>query len=119
VAYSDQRYNLTDSPQGYMGLRSRAFPNRAAAEVAFYGGVGPTFGRLTLDYGVLPARHSLNAAIDCPGQLRSAYGPPADPTATVIKADASFWEIYGPTGARPSSPSFRLFDQGQPQLAPF
>src|SRR5580700_8099687 len=53
AAYFEPRYNFTNSLQGYVGVsgESISFPNRAAAEVDFYGGIRPTFGKLGLDFG--------------------------------------------------------------------
>ena len=54
AAYFEPRYNFNDSWQVYLGLsgKSISFPNRAAAEIDFYGGIRPTFGKLALDFGV-------------------------------------------------------------------
>src|SRR5580698_7647135 len=53
AAYFEPRYNFTDSLQGYVGLSGESidFPNHAAAEIDFYGGIRPTFGKLALDFG--------------------------------------------------------------------
>ena len=53
AAYFEPRYNITDSLQLYVGVsgESISFPNRAAAEIDFYGGFRPTFGKLALDFG--------------------------------------------------------------------
>lgn len=53
-AYFEARYNVNPSFQLYAGTAgsSISFPNRAAAEVDFYGGFRPTFGKLALDFGV-------------------------------------------------------------------
>src|SRR5215469_16430783 len=53
AAYFEPRYNFNDSLQGYVGVsgESISFPNRAAAEIDFYGGIRPTFGKLALDFG--------------------------------------------------------------------
>src|SRR5262245_37089798 len=51
-AYFEPRYNVNDSLQLYAGVGgySIAFPNNAAAEIDFYGGIRPTFGKLALDF---------------------------------------------------------------------
>src|SRR3979490_2340250 len=51
--YFEPRYNFSDMLQAYIGLsgESIAFPNRAAAEIDFYGGIRPTFGKLAPDFG--------------------------------------------------------------------
>src|SRR5579862_1399091 len=53
AAYFEPRYNFNDSLQGYIGFSGESidFPNRAAAEIDFYGGIRPTFGKLALDVG--------------------------------------------------------------------
>ena len=53
AAYFEPRYNFSDSLQGYVGLSGESidFPNHAAAEIDFYGGIRPTFGKLALDFG--------------------------------------------------------------------
>ena len=53
AAYFEPRYNFNDSLQAYVGVsgESISFPNRAAAEVDFYAGIRPTFGKLALDFG--------------------------------------------------------------------
>ena len=54
ASYFEPRYNVNQDLQLYAGIggASIAFPNRAAAEIDFYGGVRPTFGKLALDFGV-------------------------------------------------------------------
>jgi uncharacterized protein (TIGR02001 family) len=96
AAYFEPRYNFNDSLQAYLGLsgESISFPNRAAAEIDFYGGIRPTFGKLALDFGYwyywYPGGQCFNDpaifGADCLGAL---------PNGNVIKKDLSFWEIYG------------------------
>src|ERR1700694_534650 len=92
AAYFEPRYNFSDSLQGYAGVsgESIAFPNRAAAEIDFYGGLRPTFGKLALDFGYwyywYPGGSCFNgppAASDC-----LANGP-LPVNFNVIKADLS------------------------------
>jgi uncharacterized protein (TIGR02001 family) len=96
AAYFESRYNFNDSLQAYAGIsgESISFPNRAAAEVDFYGGIRPTFGKLALDFGFweyyYPGGQCFNAAV--PGEC-VANGNLQN--LNVIKADVSFWEIYG------------------------
>ena len=54
TAYFEPRYNINENFQLYAGVGgySIAFPNNAAAEIDFYGGIRPTFGKLALDFGV-------------------------------------------------------------------
>jgi uncharacterized protein (TIGR02001 family) len=96
AAYFEPRYNFNDSLQAYAGVsgESISFPNRAAAEVDFYAGVRPTFGKLALDFGFweyyYPGGQCFNAAL--PGEC-AADGNLLN--LNVIKADLSFWELYG------------------------
>src|SRR5260370_28700486 len=93
AAYFEPRYNFNDSLQAYAGVsaESISFPNRAAAEVDFYAGVRPTFGKLALDFGFweyyYPGGTCFHTGFaDCDPSLLNG---------NVIKADLSFWEIYG------------------------
>ncbi len=54
-AYFEPRYNFNPDLQIYVGMAgaSISFPNRAAAEIDFYAGIRPTFGKLALDIGLL------------------------------------------------------------------
>jgi uncharacterized protein (TIGR02001 family) len=90
AAYFEPRYNINKDLQLYAGLggASISFPNRAAAEVDIYGGIRPTFGKLSLDFGIwyywYPGGQEFSAT--------SAQGPL--PNLNVAKADMSFWEFY-------------------------
>jgi uncharacterized protein (TIGR02001 family) len=93
AAYFEPRYNFNDSLQGYLGLsgESISFPNRAAAEIDFYGGIRPTFGKLALDFGAwyywYPGGICFNSAVfGCNATLLNG---------NVVKGDVSFLEIYG------------------------
>ena len=54
-AYFEPRYNVNPDLQLYIGTAaaSISLPNHAAAEVDFYAGIRPTFGKLALDFGAL------------------------------------------------------------------
>ena len=54
-AYFEPRYNINPDLQLYVGTAaaSISLPNQAAAEVDFYAGIRPTFGKLALDFGAL------------------------------------------------------------------
>jgi hypothetical protein len=97
ASYFEPRYNFNDSLQGYLGVsgESISFPNRAAAEIDFYGGIRPTFGKLALDFGAwyywYPGGQCFNALV--PGDCAANGDLPIN--LNVIKADLSFWEIYG------------------------
>jgi Bacterial protein of unknown function (Gcw_chp) len=98
AAYFEPRYNITDALQAYVGVsgESISFPNRAAGEIDFYGGVRPTYGKLALDFGFweyyYPGGQCFN---DLPvgGPSCAVQGPL--PNGNVVKADVSFWEVYG------------------------
>jgi Bacterial protein of unknown function (Gcw_chp) len=102
ASYFEPRYNFNDSLQGYLGLsgESISFPNRAAAEIDFYGGIRPTFGKLALDFGAwyhwYPRGECFNALVpgDCAANADPLTGG-LPINGNVIKADLSFWEIYG------------------------
>jgi uncharacterized protein (TIGR02001 family) len=101
AAYFEPRYNFSDSLQAYLGLsgESISFPNRAAAEIDFYGGIRPTFGKLALDFGAwyywYPGGDCFNGFIagDCANNADFFTGG-LPINGNVIKADLSFWEIY-------------------------
>ncbi|MFN3657619.1 MAG: TorF family putative porin [Pseudolabrys sp.] len=54
AAYFEPRFNITPNLQIYGGIAGESikFPNGAAAEIDFYGGVRPTFGPLSFDVGI-------------------------------------------------------------------
>jgi uncharacterized protein (TIGR02001 family) len=91
--YFEPRYNFSDSLQGYLGVGGESidFPNHAAAEIDFYGGIRPTFGKLALDFGAwyyyYPGGICFNGAV--------AGCQPNLPNGNVVKSDLSFWEVYG------------------------
>jgi uncharacterized protein (TIGR02001 family) len=91
--YQELRYNFNPNLQAYLGLSGESidFPNHAAAEVDFYGGVRPTVGPVAFDIGAwyyyYPGGQCFSAVSD-PSCL-----PPL-PNGNVIKGDLSFWEFY-------------------------
>jgi Bacterial protein of unknown function (Gcw_chp) len=101
AAYFEPRYNINENLQAYVGIsgESISFPNRAAAEVDFYTGIRPTFGKLALDFGFweyyYPGGKCFNAAV--PGECALDGNLPlaGNPFGNVIKQDLSFWELYG------------------------
>jgi hypothetical protein len=96
ASYFEPRYNVSKDVQLYAGIggASISFPNRAAAEIDFYGGVRPTFDKLSLDFGIwyywYPSGQCFSAAI--PGSCAANGNLPLN--GNVAKADASFWEFY-------------------------
>jgi hypothetical protein len=101
TAYFEPRYNINANLQAYAGVsgESISFPNRAAAEVDFYAGVRPTFGKLALDFGFweyyYPGGMCFNR--DVAGECAIDGNIPLEDNAigNVIKADLSFYELYG------------------------
>jgi len=114
------RYNSSPSLQWYGGISGESidFPNNAAAEIDFYGGIRPTFDKLALDLGAwyywYPGGQCYGVAgVGVGGCADAGGGPPAlipgtgipiggVPSAnfqpfggdTVLK-NVSFWEVYG------------------------
>jgi hypothetical protein len=98
------RYTVSPQWQYYAGISGESidFPNHAAAEIDFYGGVRPTFDKLALDFGVwyywYPGGECFNNGGVTPG---AACGPPGSsavqslPNGNVVKGNLSFVEIYG------------------------
>jgi hypothetical protein len=118
ATYFEPRYNVNDSLQLYVGLSGESidFPNHAAAEIDFYGGFRPTFGKLALDFGAwlyyypggqcfsggtftgLTGPQACNA-FNSGGNFQPAFtivpGVTGLPNGNAAKAWASFIEIYG------------------------
>lgn len=121
TAYFEPRYNFNSSLQGYIGTSTESidFPNHAAAEVDFYGGIRPTFDKLALDFGAwlyyypggqcfsggtfntagvqllngVQACNNFNAGGNYAGGF---FGPNVSlPNGNNTKAWASFFEVYG------------------------
>jgi uncharacterized protein (TIGR02001 family) len=98
AAYFEPRYNFTDTLQGYLGVsgESISFPNRAADETDFYGGIRPTFGKLALDFGAWYYWYPGGSCFS----NQAAAGPSCTVNGSipvngnVVKADLSFWEVY-------------------------
>jgi hypothetical protein len=108
------RYNWNSNWQSYGGVSGESinFPNNAAAEIDFYGGIRPTFDKLALDFGVwyyyYPGGQCFNAPALCTtlgggpavvtpaGVVGSVPGLGIQPLGgNVAKQNASFWEVYG------------------------
>jgi uncharacterized protein (TIGR02001 family) len=101
AAYFEPRYNFNDSLQGYVGVSSESidFPNHADAEVDFYGGIRPTFGKLALDFGAwyyyYPQGQCFNTQAMCAAAGSFSVAPGLPINGNFAKANASFYEIYG------------------------
>lgn len=102
TAYFEPRYNISKDLQLYVGsaFSSISFANRASAEVDIYGGVRPTFGALSFDFGVWGYLYPGGTCVDtAPGGLGALC--PGDASAislvngNVMKKDVSFYEVYG------------------------
>ena len=102
-AYFESRYNVNPDWQLYLGMAgaSISLPNRAAAEVDFYAGVRPTFGKLALDLGALyyyyPGGQCFNGFASggggsCLANAALNGGLPLN--GNLIKGDLSFFEGY-------------------------
>jgi uncharacterized protein (TIGR02001 family) len=100
----EARYNFDPNWQGYVGVSGESidFPNRAAAEMDFYGGIRPTIGKLALDFGTwyyyYPSGQCFGPAVgpaSCPTLGGGASVAPALPNGNTVKQDLSFIEFYG------------------------
>jgi len=103
-AYFEPRYNFNPDLQVYAGIAgaSISFPNQAAAEIDFYAGIRPTFGKLALDFGALYYYYPggicknafyVGASLDCIVNASPiTLGQPGN--FNVIKKDLSFLEGY-------------------------
>jgi len=108
----EPRYNFNSSWQGYVGISGESidFPNNAAAEIDFYGGIRPTFDKLALDFGAwyywYPGGNCYGAPFvggngGCGGNSAGLTVPdknlPAGTNAVignVVKQNESFYEFY-------------------------
>jgi hypothetical protein len=106
------RYTQSPMWQYYAGISGESidFPNDAAAEIDFYGGVRPTFDKLALDFGVWYYWYPGGNCFGTPPGTAIPQGrcstPPAGPTVpnknfagppgngNVVKANESFIEGY-------------------------
>src|SRR5215472_12023653 len=101
------RYTVNPQWQYYAGISGESidFPNHAAAEIDFYGGVRPTFDKLALDFGVwyywYPGGECFNGNFNTPCNppganpgVNSAFGTYL-PNGNVVKGNLSFVEVYG------------------------
>jgi len=112
ATYFEPRYNFNSSLQGYIGLSGESidFPNHAAAEIDFYGGIRPTFDKLALDFGAwlyyYPGGQcfsagtftGLSGAAACNNNFNAGgnwQGQALPLNGNAAKAYASFVEVYG------------------------
>ena len=97
------RYTQSPMWQYYAGISGESidFPNRAAAEIDFYGGVRPTFDKLALDFGIwyyyYPDGQCFNTVALC---NQFGGGPSVVPFFTTLPngntvvQNESFYEVY-------------------------
>lgn len=92
-AYTELRYNSSPTLQWYGGISgsSISFPNQAALEMDFYGGVRPTFGPIAFDIGFwqyyYPGGQCYSTIAGAP-----CVAPPLGNFAA--KEDWHFWEVF-------------------------
>jgi hypothetical protein len=107
------RYNFNPNLQAYAGLSGESidFPNNAAAEIDFYGGIRPTFGKLALDFGAweywYPGGNcygiaNVGGVSGCNGPAAGLVVPNKNLPFPInvlfgneVVADESFYEVYG------------------------
>jgi hypothetical protein len=106
AAYFESRYNVTKDVQLYIGVSGESidFPNHAAAEIDFYGGIRPTFGALALDFGAwyyyYPGGTAFPGIAPFPQTCTNGFFTITpfslgNAVCNTLKADLSFWEVYG------------------------
>ena len=96
AAYFEPRYNINANLRAYVGVGAEgiSFPNRAAGEVDFYGGIRPTFGKIALDFGFWESYYPGGERFD---GADPACNPSIPVNGNIIKADLGFYELYGKT----------------------
>jgi len=112
AAYSELRYNVSPTLQLYYGNAGESidFPNHAAAEIDFYGGIRPTFDKLAFDFGFwyyyYPGGRNFTGVVPGPGVDDNTATFDSDSNCTggfvalnascnPLKRNLSFWEVYG------------------------
>jgi len=97
----EPRYNFNKALQAYAGVSGESidFPNRAAAEIDFYGGIRPTVGIVALDFGVWYYYYPDGQCFNTPALCSSLGGAPSTagalPNGNAVKENVSFYEGYG------------------------
>src|SRR3954451_2703695 len=102
AAYFEPRYNINKDNQLYVGLGGASidFPNRAAGEVDIYGGIRPTFDKLSFDFGRWYYWYPGGQCFAAPGVNFQPCAPSGGvpfqglPNGNAIKKDLSFVEAY-------------------------
>ncbi len=99
--YTELRYNALPTVQLYAGssLESIDYPNRAAAEVDYYGGVRPTIDKLAFDIGFwyywYPGGRLFNGVGPDGPNPNCTNGFKINGACNIYESDLSFYEIYG------------------------
>jgi copper(I)-binding protein len=90
----EPHYDITPALQAYAGISGESidFPNQAAAEIDFYGGIRPTFGKLGLDFGFWYYDYPGGQCFNMPPFCSAGSAPLAN--GNVMKADANWYEGY-------------------------
>ena len=92
----EPQYNFAPAWQVYAGISTESidFPNGATAEIDFYGGIRPTFGKLVLDFGFWDYYYPGGQCFNAPAFCGFAMAAPL-PNGNVVKQNESFYEGYG------------------------
>jgi uncharacterized protein Gcw-chp len=101
AAYVEPRYAIDPTLQLYAGLYGAGidFPNRAAAQIVLSGGLRPTFGKLSFDFGVWYVYYPGGSTFDGLGSTATCTnGAFFFGSCNTMKGNVSFWELY----AKPS-----------------
>jgi hypothetical protein len=100
-AYTEFRYNARSNLQFYGAIAGESidYPNRAAAEIDFYGGVRPTFDKLSLDLGAwyywYPGGRLFNGKGDQGPNPNCTNGFLFPGGCNIYEANLSYWEVFG------------------------
>jgi Bacterial protein of unknown function (Gcw_chp) len=100
TVYFEPRYNATKTLQFYVGVSGEGidFPNHASGEVDFYGGVRPTFDKLSLDFGAwyyyYPAGVTFTGLGPSAATCTNLFFTPTG-FCNAYKGNSNFWEVYG------------------------
>jgi hypothetical protein len=112
--YTELRRNLKSDLQLYAAIAGESieFPNRAAAEIDLYGGIRPTFGKLSFDLGgwyyMYPGGQTfdgLHGPQSCTNAAAIAFAPWSG--CNVYEADLNYWEAFA-KGSYAASDSLTL-----------
>src|ERR1700730_18191962 len=101
TVYFEPRYNVSKTLQLYAGISGEGidFPNHASGEVDFYGGIRPTFDKLSLDFGgwyyYYPGGQCFNTPVLCTTLGSGPSIATTLPNGNVVKQNVSFVEGYG------------------------